>query len=278
MTEKKKAIPKPADTTAPGPEPKSTEEVNQESLLEIVQAQAETIRKQDQQLEDFADLVNSMREQIAAREASGETVEREADVFIDEFTDSNALKFKKDYIDKDSNFEFGRKLKWINPKLRDEIGMRGWEPVRMGDSFLEGEVKDLDTGEVRMEPGAKLGEYINAVPSRMEGGARRDDYIRRGDLILCWIDMKTWIARMRNRDEVAMKKRIQLTNEGDAYDVKGRRGAHVLGPGLTRGGDPRRQPSAPKSRYMPPNLDPELGNLHEQRQDIPVEPTPSPEE
>lgn len=288
MEDKKKSAPKPADVNAPGPEKKSKKEVDVAALLDIVQAQADTIAKHEKTQEDFMDLINDLRGRVEAQEDAGEPVERESDVFVDPFEAHDALDFKiyrdengkhkvNDTIAPDSNFEFGRKLKWINPKLRDEIGMRGWEPVKFGDSFLVGEVKDFETNEVSEQPGAKLGEYLNATPSRMNGSAHRDDYIRRGDLMLCWLDMKYWIARMRRRDEDALKKRVQLSDEGDQYNVKGRRGAHVLGPGLTRGGDPR-QPQSTKSRYMPDNLDPELGNLSKKAGYIPVTPTPSIEE
>lgn len=269
--------PKPADTVPPESENPTPEEIEKSELLDVIEAQATTIKRQEELMNDLTGLVTGLKERIEAQEADGEVVERESDVFVDPFDTHNALKFKKDHIDPDSNFEYGRKLKWINPKLRDDIGPKGWVPVRYGDSFLEGEVFDPETGETRVEMGAKLSEYLEAVPTRMEGNARRDDYVRRGDLILAWIDMITWIARMRNRDEVAMKKRIQLSNEGDVYDIKGRRGAHVLGPGLTRGSDPRQQRRQSKP-YMPPNLDPGAGNLSVPVEYIPTEPTPSPEE
>lgn len=274
MSDKKKSAPKPADVKAPGPEKKSQEELNIAGLLEIVQAQADTIARHEKAQEDFTDLVNDLRGRVEAQEEAGEPVERESDVFIDPFEDHDALVFKCDVIAPDSNFEFGRKLKWINPKLRNEIGMRGWEPVKLGDSFLRGEVKNLETGKVTEEAGAKLIDYLNAIPSRMEGSSRLDDHIRRGDLILCWIDMKIYIARMRRRDEDALQKRLMLSDEGDQYDVKGRRGAHIIGPGLTRGGDPRQNRSV-RSKYMPANLDPDSGNLSQSAGYIPVEPTPS---
>ena len=285
MSDKQKSSPKPADVIAPGPEKKTRKEIDAAALLDIVQAQAETIERHEAEREDFKDLVNDLRMRVEAQEDAGEPVERESDVFVDPFEDHDALDFKlsrdetgkykvHDTIAPDSNFEFGRKLKWISPKLRDEIGMRGWEPVKFGDSFLHGEVKNIETGKVEEMPGAKLGEYLNATPSRMEGSARRDDYIRRGDLILCWLDMKYWIARMRRRDEDALKKRLQLQNNQDEYNIKGRRGAHMIGPGLTRGGDPRQHQSV-KSKYMPDNLDPSAGNLsHASEGTIATTPTP----
>jgi hypothetical protein len=275
MSDKKKSAPKPADVKAPGPEKKSQEELNIAGLLEIVQAQADTIARHEAAQEDFKDLVNDLRGRVEAQEEAGEPVERESDVFIDPFEDHDALVFKCDIIKPDSNFEFGRKLKWINPKLRNEIGMRGWEPVKLGDSFLMAEVKNLETGKVTEEAGAGLINYLNAIPSRMEGSSRLDDYIRRGDVLLCWIDMKIYIARMRRRDEDALNKRLMLSDEGDQYDVKGRKGAHIIGPGLTRGGDPRLNRSA-RSQYMPDNLDPHSGNLSKSSAYIPVKATPPP--
>lgn len=274
MSDKKKSAPKPADVNAPGPEKKSQEELNVAGLLEIVQAQADTIARHEKAQEDFADLVNDLRGRVEAQEEAGEPVERESDVFVDPFEDHDALVFKCDVIPPDSNWEFGRKLKWINPRLRDEIGMRGWEPVKLGDSFLLAEVKDIETGKVSEVAGAGLSKYLHAIPTRMEGSSRLDDHVRRGDLILCWIDMKIYIARMRRRDEDALKKRLMLSDEGDQYDVHGRRGAHVVGPGLTRGGDPRQRQSS-KSRYMPENLSPEAGNLSKSAGYIPTTPTPT---
>lgn len=284
MSDKKKSSPKPADVMAPGPEKKTKKEIDSAALLDIVQAQADTIARQEAEREDFKDLVNDLRMRVEAQEDTGEPVERESDVFVDPYEDHNALDFKlsrdetgrlkvHDTIAPDSNFEFGRKLKWINTKLRDEIGMRGWEPVKFGDSFLLGEVKNFETGKVKEVAGAKLGEYLNATPSRMEGSSRMDDYIRRGDLVLCWLDMKYYIARMRRRDEDALKKRLQLQNNPDEFNIKGRKGAHMIGPGLTRDEDPRQHQSA-KSKFMPDNLDPSTGNLSKQSEILSTTPTP----
>lgn len=267
--------PQPADTTPPAPERKSPEEIDQAALLDTVQAQAETIELQQSQMEDFMDLVNDLKSRVEAQEDAGEEVVRESDVFIDPYEGHDGLDFVCQVIPPDSNFEFGRQLKWINPKLRSEIGMRGWEPVKFGASFLLGEVKDLETSKVSEVPGAKLGDYLKATPSRMEGSDRRDDHIRRGDLILCWIDMKIYIARMRRRDEDAMKKRILLSNENDQLDVHGRRGAHVIGPGLTRNSDSR-QPQSTKSTYVPADLDAIVKDGLAARGKAPLSTTPTP--
>ena len=284
MSAKKKA-PKPADVKAPGPEKKSTEQIDQAALLEIVQAQATTIAKQEAAMEDFVDLVNDLKTRVVAQEDAGQVVERESDVFVDPYEGHESLDFKvsinengsykvHNTIPPDSNFELGRKLKWIYPPLRDDIGMRGWVPVQYGDSFLQGEVKDFETGKVSIEAGAKLEDYLGAAPSRMAGSEHRDDYVRRGDTVLAWLDMKIWIARMRKREDQATRKRAQLQNNQDEYNVKGRLGAHVIGPGLTRGGDPHQHQSG-KSRFMPDNIDPEAGNLSKSTNYIPVNPTSS---
>jgi hypothetical protein len=83
--------------------------------------------------------------------------------------------------------------------------------------------------------------------------------------------MKVYIARMRRRDEDAQLKRGQLSNEADIYNVKGRRGAHVIGPGLTRDEDPNQPQRSEKRQYMP-------DILRERAKYLPITPTPSPEE
>jgi hypothetical protein len=60
--------------------------------------------------------------------------------------------------------------------------MRGWTAVQHDDAI-----------------GRELHLYVTDPPSRMEGSAKQDNIVRRGDAILGWIDEGIWLARQNRR-------------------------------------------------------------------------------
>jgi hypothetical protein len=119
-----------------------------------------------------------------ASEMTEEEVER-ALVLRDPWDITNALKIL-------SNPK-GKVLRWISPQYRAQgRGMRGWIPVRYDDAI-----------------GRELDLYIPDPPSRMEGMVELDDVVRRGDVVLCWIDAGVFARRRQKNFDKANRHLIQ---------------------------------------------------------------------
>lgn len=82
----------------------------------------------------------------------------------------------------------GFKLGWKNPLYRDgHRGWRGWRAVEHTD-----------------EIGRNLSKYLLDPPRRMEHAV--DNYVRRGDSILCFIEHEIWEARQQRRSQLAARR------------------------------------------------------------------------
>jgi len=82
----------------------------------------------------------------------------------------------------------GFKLGWKSPLYRDgHRGWRGWRAVEYDD-----------------EIGRNLKRYLLDPPRRMEHAI--DNYVRRGDTILCFLDANVWEARQRQRTDAAARR------------------------------------------------------------------------
>jgi hypothetical protein len=109
-----------------------------------------------------------------ASEATEEEIER-AQVLRDPWDVTNALRILSNPP--------GKVLRWISPAYRAQgRGMRGWTAVRYDDPI-----------------GRELDLYIPDPPSRMEGMVKLDNVVRRGDVVLCWIDEGVY-ARRRQKN------------------------------------------------------------------------------
>ena len=144
-----------------------------------------------------------------ASEATSDEVER-ARVLRDPWAGTNAMEILR--------HPPGKRLRWINPETRKQSGMRGYTPVRHGDAI-----------------GRELPKYIKEPPSRMEGLAEISEVVRRGDVVLAWID--EGIARAR---EQANRDKINRTNRSNADWAQREYGQHgrTTGPGLRDDPDP----------------------------------------
>lgn len=82
----------------------------------------------------------------------------------------------------------GFKLGWKNPIYRDGgRGWRGWRVVEHDD-----------------EIGRNLKRYLLDPPRRMEHAV--DNYVRRGDSVLCYIERELWEARQKKRTDIAARR------------------------------------------------------------------------
>ena len=110
-----------------------------------------------------------------ASEATEEEIAR-AQVLRDPWDTTNALKILAEPP--------GKVLRWISPAYRaNGRGMRGWTPVRYDDAI-----------------GRELDLYIPDPPSRMQGMVDLGDVVRRGDVILCWLDEGIYRKRRHKND------------------------------------------------------------------------------
>lgn len=82
----------------------------------------------------------------------------------------------------------GFKLGWKNPLYRDgHRGWRGWRAV-----------------EFDSEIGRNLKRYLLDPPRRMEHSV--DNYVRRGDSVLCFLEADIWEARQKRRTDLAARR------------------------------------------------------------------------
>ena len=219
--------------------PKTSDEQIAELTSKLALQEEEKLDQQAQ-FDTLAALVKDLRTKLLTdEEETGVPVKRKAEVFADPYgPDQDGLAFKVrtetdeegrkyfytcDVVPPDETYKMGRKLGWKGMRLRNEIGMQGWVVAKLTDPFLCAEDGT---------PGGKLEDFLYAAPPRMEGSDNVDEHIRRGDVLLCWIDMKVWLARRRNREDKAMQRRSELHENDDKFI---RRGVGLIGPGLQKG-------------------------------------------
>lgn len=106
-------------------------------------------------------------------------------------------------------------LSWKNPKYRGSRGWEGWIKIEWDD-----------------EIGRNLTKYLNEAPDRMEGAI--DNYVRRGDLILCRLPEAYYRSRQAARQEVIDRydrgdsdkstdnPKLSLTKDRDGTRIGGR--------------------------------------------------------
>ena len=139
--------------------------------------------------------------------ASGDYSGPEPKVFHDPFACTNPHKIL--------SHPEGYRLGWKNPRIRDEQGWKGWEPITW-DS----------------EIGKDLSKYIASPPAKMKGIEAQDNYVRRGtDSILSQLPEEIYLARTQARESKALRK--QMAANATANRVIGE-GVETFGEGVTK--------------------------------------------
>ncbi len=130
------------------------------------------------ELQDLASQIPAQTPQVVDASLDGEPV-----VLHDPFDVQNPHKFKA--------HPPGYRLGWINPTYRDGHRMwRGWDPVTFDDDV-----------------GQHLERYLQDPPRKMSH--QTDNLIRRGDVILCRLDISIWNARQQKRTRKSALARQQ---------------------------------------------------------------------
>ncbi len=200
------------------------------SKIAKMQEQLDAIQNEQQSLESqIAALPRKFDTSVAlptdrlASQATPDEVER-AQVLRDPWAGQNALQILR--------HPPGKRLQWINPQYREKRGMRGWNPVRYDDAI-----------------GRELHLYINDPPSRMEGLMDIGQVVRRGDVVLAWIDEGIFQARIARGQERAHRG----MKSGAARDNK-KFGAHgkTFGRGLEDDPDPKYRRARPAPGFISP--------------------------
>lgn len=124
-------------------------------------------------------------------EAGADPEEVYALIVHDPFARKNPMEFKK--------HPKGQRLYWGNPTLRDRYGMRGLKFVKYDDAI-----------------GRNLGEFLVDAPSKMEGVSHTDNFVRRGDTILCTIPYGIWKYRQLMRDSKAREALREAAAHGQS--------------------------------------------------------------
>jgi hypothetical protein len=168
------------------------DEIEQENSE--LKSQIETLREERSELlgslNSLTERVDEMSNQMQATRESDGVYDPEPDLVYDPFDEQNPHAIR--------NHPEGWVLSWKNPDYRAHRGWRGWVPVEHDD-----------------EIGQNLSNYLQDPPTRMEGMAQVDNYVRRGtDSILCKIPKDIWDARQRKRTQNA-KQRFRATQQAD---------------------------------------------------------------
>lgn len=182
--------------------------------LEQMQQELDALQKQRDevaaQLPGAGDGSTALPEDRPASEATDEEIQR-AQVVRDPWSGRNALKILR--------HPPGKRLQWISPNYRERRGMRGWEAVRYDDAI-----------------GRELDLYITDPPSRMEGLIDLGSVVRRGDVVLAWIDEGIFQARIQAGQEKANRNLKKGSGRGNTnYGAHGR----STDEGLRDDSDPR---------------------------------------
>ena len=152
-----------------------------------------------------------------ASQATEEEIQR-ARVLRDPWDVTNALQILRNPP--------GKVLRWISPAYRQQgRGMRGWTPVRYDDPI-----------------GREIELYIPDPPSRMEGMVEIDDVVRRGDVVLCWLD--EGIANVRRRQNFD-KTNHNLVKAAQHKDKSFGKYGSTYGEGLRDDDDPKHREERP---------------------------------
>lgn len=188
--------------------------------LEAAQAREEELQEErmallNQQADMDARLAR-MEALLESRTESGEYQGPEPKLFHDPFDcGSNPHKILK--------HPEGKILSWKNPRIRQDKGWKGWEPITW-DS----------------EVGKNLSEYINDPPAKLEGISKQDNYVRRGtDSVLSMIDEEIWNARQQKREHKALRKQMAANAHANA----------IIGNGVETFGEGVRRESAPAGGF-----------------------------
>lgn len=152
-----------------------------------------------------------------ASEATEEEIQR-AQVLRDPWDVTNALKILRNPP--------GKVLRWISPALRSQgRGMRGWTPVRYDDPI-----------------GQELDLYIPDPPNKMAGMVDLDDVVRRGDVVLCWLDEGIYRKRRIASDQKTNRHLYQAAQHKNR--AFGKHGSSY-GDGLQDDDDPQYREARP---------------------------------
>ncbi len=108
----------------------------------------------------------------------------------------------------------GFRLSWKNPKFRGTRGWQGWVKIQWDD-----------------EIGQNLDRYILDAPSRMEHDI--DNYVRRGDAMLCRLPIEWWDSRQSERSHIANRfaeaHAADMERDDPRTVAKQERGKHIAG-------------------------------------------------
>jgi hypothetical protein len=217
--------------------------LGQETLVNRLEA------KEIENLE-YREMLVEMKLGLEEREAEGEVIERDGEIVYDPYDSHDPFGILAS-IPPSDDYPEGRALGWKSPRYREKRGWRGWFPIEHGDS-------------VAGENDQFLANYISDPPERMVGPDVLDNCIRRGDMVLSWIDARIWSERQHKRELLARKRTLQA---GSGKTEILRDGVEIVGKGATKSHNPRREFNIPAP--IPTYTTPE-GNVDKVRSAFPV--------
>lgn len=225
--------PKPTDTKSPAA--KAAPDVSAlTGVIDDLKLQMELITDRlevsDIEKIELQETIANLKLGLDEREATGEVIERGGEIVFDPY-DSHDPFAIIGAIPVSPEFPEGQTLAWKSPDYRKRRGWRGWIPVEYGDKYAG---KDNEF----------LSNYIVDPPERMVGPDQIDNCVRRGDLVLSWIDSRIWDERQTKRELLA--KRRQIAAGSGATQIL-RDGVEITGPGRKAAKNPRKEFGIPKA-------------------------------
>jgi hypothetical protein len=157
--------------------------------LDAAQGEKVEVAEQLASLPSAGDGSFKLPEGHLASEATDEEIER-ASILRDPWAGQDALAILRQPP--------GKMLQWVAPEYRKRRGLRGWTAVRYDDAI-----------------GREIHLYINDPPSRMQGMADLDPVVRRGDVVLAWIDKGIYDKRILEGQRKANKNLVGAVNAGE---------------------------------------------------------------
>lgn len=163
----------------------------------VLQEENAALRDKFSELETAVnDRIEAMQDQISQSAAEGNPVEPEVKMIRDPYAQLHPHKI--------ISHPEGKILSWKGEAYRAKRGWRGWNAVQHDD-----------------EIGRELRKYLADPPTKMEGTNELDNYVRRGDSILSWIDEDIWHARQKARTDKDRQRTGAVTKSNNRQLMPG---------------------------------------------------------
>lgn len=167
-----------------------------------------------------------------------ELIERELRSLDDPYSKQNPNEILGE-IPPDEESPSGYVVTWLNPVVREQLGMNGWQYLKWGDKYVG---KD----------GENLKNLIPDLPAFAQGQDRQDSLVRRGDRVLGRLPKDWWDKRQKRRELESARRLSALDDETRARLQSKHRAVQATGAGLQRDETPHIRKAPDVSQELQP--------------------------